>query len=240
MVTSSPANSQTNKPNAPNQWKCEIFCNHGLEHWIPWERNLLIMISSELCATCNVSQSCKGACHLNLPCNCVGCRSRILQNLKIKTLVERGLALAVEVYILRGETLNWIPELQLCQIPTQTFYLNWNCWEQSFHNAKRNFHIFKQNLKWQPFPQDICCNFVSKCSVNTKEPFWKRHNNSFYASEKRNWKYIEFVPCPNANTNLAFHAHFSQIPLGQRLKMILWGSNWKLNKSCYSSWCLWQ
>ena len=94
------------------------------------------------------------------------------------------MALAVEVYILRGETLNWIPELQLCQIPTQTFYLNWNCWEQSFHNAKRNFHIFKQDLKWQPFPQDICCNFVSKCSVNTKEPFWKRHNNSFYAPEK--------------------------------------------------------
>ena len=120
-------------------------------------------------------QTSKGAGHISFPSNCAECRSRILQNLKIKTLVERGLVLAVEVYILRGQTLNWIPELQLCQIPTQTFYLNWNCEEQRFHNTNRNFHIlFKTKLEMGAFLyRDRCCNWVSKCWVNTKEHFGK-------------------------------------------------------------------
>lgn len=121
------------------------------------------------------SQTSKGTGHQKLPSSCVECRSRILQNLKIKTLVERGLVVAVEVYILRGQTLNWIPELQLCQIPTQTFYLNSNCEEQRFHNTNRNLHIlFKTKLEMGAFfYRDRCCNWVSKCSVNTKEHFGK-------------------------------------------------------------------
>ena len=132
-----PTNSQTNKPHITNQQK---FCSHGIKHS---KKNQKRYASLLWCS----SQTSKGAGHISFPSNCAECRSRILQNLKIKTLVERGLVLAVEVYILRGQTLNWIPELQLCQIPTQTFYLNWNCEEQRFHNTNRNFHIlFKTKL----------------------------------------------------------------------------------------------
>ena len=152
-------------------------------------------------------QTSKGTGHQNLPSNCVECRSRILQNLKIKTLVERGLVVAVEVYILRGQTLNWIPELQLCQIPTQTFYLNSNCEEQRFHNTNRNLHIlFKTKLEMGAFfYRDRCCNWVSKCSVNTKEHFGKDITVAFMAATQIQQQTLkQFLPLSYSWHNLDY------------------------------------
>ena len=135
------------------------------------------------------SQTSKGTGHQNLPSSCVECRSRILQNFKIKTLVERGLVVAVEVYILRGQTLNWIPELQLCQIPTQTFfYLNWNCKEERFQ--KRKFTYFIQNKTGSFFCRDRCCKMSEQMFSEHARAFWRRHNSSFNGPQEMSFSIV--------------------------------------------------